>query len=64
MLNKDKVDEVEADLDAVKSERNQYIPRAIIKRLKEARLMPFTGRSALTDGAGNDDVGCAMFYVI
>lgn len=64
MLNKDKVDEIEPNLEAVKNERNLYIPRAIIKRLKSSRLMPFGGRTIISDGFRNDDAASALFYVV
>lgn len=64
MLNKDKVDEVEVNLDAVKNERNLYIPRAVIKRLKSTRLMPFGGRSIISDDNRNDGAAGILFYVV
>lgn len=64
MLNKDKIDEVGANLGAVKNERNIYIPRAVIKRLKSARLMPFGGRTVGADGGRSGEAASASIYVI
>lgn len=59
MLSKDKVDGAEADLEAAKSERGLYIPRAVIKRPKIARLMPFSAASGQ-----NVDADRVLFYVV
>lgn len=65
MLNKDKVEEVEANLDATKNGRSLYIPRAVIKRLKSGRLMPFGARAIVPDGGSrNDDAANVLFYVV
>lgn len=65
MLNKDKVDEVETNLDAAKNERSLYIPRAVIKRLKSPRFMPFGTRNIVPDaGSRNDDAANVLFYVV
>lgn len=64
MLNKDKVDEVDDGLEAVKKERNLYIPRAVIKRLQSAHLMPFAGRTIIADGDRNSEAASALFYVV
>lgn len=64
MLNKDKIEEVDANLDAVKSERNMYIPRAIIKRLTSARWMPFGGRTIISNDGGSDEASSVLFYII
>lgn len=64
MLNKDKADEAEADLGAIKNERSLYIPRAVIKRPKNIHLMPFGDGRMATVAARNGEVAHSLFYVV
>lgn len=58
MLNKDKVEET-THLDAVKSDRSLYIPRAVIKRPVLEHVMPIGAR--INDEVATDRV---LFFII